>query len=139
MQNGIRSYHLPATAFNTTPTPDDLDSPFFLIHGRDLLECHTGLLGKDHIRYLGNGKGLILFAEICKLWLAHAKALQESRQLKTDKVEKNKPHNFKFGQLISIKNHLRNTFEFKFIPDYKVLDIVNEHTLVFESPDGKTR
>ena len=44
---------------NTTATADDLESPFFLIHGRDPLEGHTGLLGKDNIRYLGDDKGLI--------------------------------------------------------------------------------
>ena len=68
--------------FNTTFTTDDLEIPFFLIHGRDPLEGCTRLLGKDNIRYLGNDKGLILFAEIHKLWSAHAKALQENRQLK---------------------------------------------------------
>ena len=83
---------LPFTSycFNTTPTADDLESPFFLIHGRDPLEGHNGLLGKGNISYLGDDKGLILFTEICKLWSAHAKALQENRQLKTDKVKKNK-------------------------------------------------
>ena len=119
-----------------------MESPFFPLHGRDLLEGCTGLLGKDCVRYLGDDKGLILFAEICKLWLAHAKALQENRQLNTDKVEKNKhfkAQDFKIGQLVAVKNHLRNTFDSKFIPDYRVLDIVNEHTLVVENPDGKTR
>ena len=47
--------------FNTIPTADDLESPFFLVHGRDLLEWHAELLGKGIIRYLGNDKGLILF------------------------------------------------------------------------------
>ena len=70
-----------------TTTADDLESPFFLVHGRDPLEGCTGLLGKGNIRYLGDDKGLILFAEIHKLWSAHAKALQESRQIK-NKVKK---------------------------------------------------
>ena len=90
----------------------------------------TGLLGKSY------------FAEICKLWLNHAKALQENRQLKTDEVEKNKhfkARDFKIGQLIAVKNHLRNTFESKFIADYRVLEIVNDCTLIVDSPDGKTR
>ena len=119
-----------------------MESPFVLIHSRDPLEGCTGLLGKGHIRYLGDNKGLILFTEICKLWLAHAKALQENRQLKTDKVEKNKhfkAHDFKIGQLIAVKNHLRDTFESKFISDYRVLEVVNECTLVIESTDSKTR
>ena len=100
------------------------------------------MLGKDTIRYLGNDKGLILFTEISKLLSAHAKALKEGRQLKTEKVKKNKhfkAHDFKVLQLIAIKNHLRNTFESRFISDCSLLEIVNEHTLLVESPDGKTR
>ena len=107
----------------------------------DPLEGCTRLLGPGSIRYLGDDKGLILFAKLCKLWSAHTKSLQENRLLKIEKVKKNKhfkPHDFKVGQLISIKNHLRNTFESKFVSDYRALKIVNEHTLLIESPDGKT-
>ena len=63
--------------FNLTPTADDLESPFFLIHGRHPLEGCAGLLGSGNIRYMGNDKGLILFAELCKLWLSHAKSVQK--------------------------------------------------------------
>ena len=100
------------------------------------------MLGKGNIRYLGDDKGLILFTEMQKLWSAHMKALQENRQLKTEKIEKNKHfkvHNFKVSQLITVKNYLRNTFESRFISGYRVLDIVNECTLLVESPDSKTR
>ena len=93
------------------------------------LKATLDYLKKNDIRYLGDDKGLILFAEICKLWLAHAKVLQENRQLKKDRVEKNKhfkAHNFKIGQPIAVKNHLKNTFEPKFIADYRVLEIVND-------------
>ena len=68
--------------FNSTPTSDDLESPFFLIHGRDPLEGHAGLCCSGDTRYMGNEKGLILFAELRKLWLTHAKNLQEHRLLK---------------------------------------------------------
>ena len=86
-------------------------------------------------------KDSFLFAEICKLWSAHTKSLQENRLLKTEKVEKNKhfkADNFKIGQLVAVKNHLRNTSEPKFVSDYRILKIVNEHTLLIKSPDGKT-
>ena len=136
--------------FNTTPTADDLESPFFLVCRRDPLEGCTRLLGKGSIRllgkgsirYLGDNKGLILFADIHKLCSAHTKALEENGQLKTEKVKNNKhfeAHNFKVGQLIAVKIHLRNTSESIFISDYRVLEIVNEHTLLVKSPDGKIR
>ena len=127
--------------FNTAPTADDLESLFFLIHGRDPLEGCTRLLGPGNIRYLGDDKGLILFTELCKLWSAHTKSLQENRLLKTEKIEKGKnfkSHNFKVGQLVAVKTHLRNTCETKFVSDYRILKMVNECTLLIKSPNGKT-
>ena len=91
---------------------------------------------------MGNDKGLILFAEICKLWSAHIKSLQENRLLKTEKVKNNKhfkAHNFKVGQLIAVKNHLRNMFKPKFVSDYRILKVVKECTLLIESPNDKTQ
>ena len=85
---------------------------------------------------MGDEKGLILFAELRKLWSTHTKNLQENRLLKTDTLECNKnfkSHHFKVGQLIAVKNHLKGTFNPKFISDYQVLDIINEHTILIQS------
>ena len=76
--------------FNSTLTSDDLESPFFLSHGRDPLEGCAKLLGSGDTRYMGDEKGLILFAELRKLWLTQAKCLQENRLLKTNSLECNK-------------------------------------------------
>ena len=59
--------------FNSTPTSNDLESPFFLIHSRDPLEGCVGLLGLSDTRYMGNKKGVILFTKLRKLWHSHAK------------------------------------------------------------------
>ena len=96
--------------FNATLTSDDVESPFFLIHGRDPLKGCARLSGSGDIRYIGTDKGLILFAKLYKLWLTHAKSLQENRLLKTNALECNKhfkSHEFKVGQLIAVKNHLK--------------------------------
>ena len=76
--------------FNSTPTSDNLESLIFLIHGRDPLEGKAGLFGSGDTRYMGNEKGLLLFAELRKLCLTHAKSLQENRLLKTNTLEHNK-------------------------------------------------
>ena len=128
--------------FDSTPTSGDLESPFFLIHGRDPLEGHAGLLCLGDTRYMDDEKGLILFAKLRKLWLTHAKSLQENRLLKMDMLECNKnfkSHHFTVGQLIAVKNHLKSMFDPKFISDYRILNIINECTLLIQSPDGKTR
>ena len=94
------------------------------------MEGYAGLFCSGDTRYMGDEKGLILFAELRKLWLTHAKNLKEHRL---------KSHNFKVGQLIAVKNHLKSTFDPKFVSDYRILDIINECTLLIQSPDGKTR
>ena len=50
--------------FNSTLTSDDLESPFFLMHGRDPLEGCTGLFCSGDTRYMSDEKGLILFVEL---------------------------------------------------------------------------
>ena len=62
--------------------------------------------------------------------------------LKTNTLECNKnftSHLFKVGQLVAVKNHLKGMFDPKFSSDYRILNIINEHTLLIQSPDGKTR
>ena len=128
--------------FNSTPTSDNLESPFFLIHVRDPLEGCARLFSSGDTRYMGNEKGLILFAKLRKLWLTHAKSLQEKRLSKTDTLEHNinfKSHHFKVGQLGTVKNPLKSMFDPKFISDYRILNIINEHTLLIQNPDDKTR
>ena len=43
--------------FNSTPTSDDLESPFFLIYGKDPLKGCTGLFCSGDTRYMGEEKG----------------------------------------------------------------------------------
>ena len=40
---------------------------------------------------------------------------------------------------MAVKNHLRNTFDTRFISDYRIVKIINECTVLIESPDGKAR
>ena len=91
---------------------------------------------------MGEQKSLILFTKLRKLWSTHTKNLQENRLLKTNMLEHNKNfkcHHFKVGQLIAVQNYLKGTFDPKFILDYQVLDIINECTLLIQSPECKTR
>ena len=64
---GVKVLPFACYCFNSTPTSDDLESPFFLIHGRDPLEGCAGLFSSGDTRYMGDEKGVILFAELRKL------------------------------------------------------------------------
>ena len=43
------------------------------------------------------------------------------------------------GQLEAVKNHLRNMFDTKFVSDYWIAKIINECTLLIESPRWKNQ
>ena len=36
-------------------------------------------------------------------------------------------------------NHLKGTFNTKFVSDFRILNIINKCTLLIQSPNGKTR
>ena len=73
MPNGIKFCLLPVTASTPIPASDDLESPFFLMHGRDPLDRCAGLFCTGDTRYMGDEKDLILFTELRKLWSTHTK------------------------------------------------------------------
>ena len=58
---------LPDTASTLHTTSDNLESLFFLMHGRDPLEGHAGLFCSGDTRHMSDEKGLMLFTELRKI------------------------------------------------------------------------
>ena len=80
---------LPLTTYyyNTAPSVDDLESPFYLVHGRDPLEGRLINL-QNYCRYVGDQPGQLAVWELRKMWKLHAKVLEENR--KVDPAENKK-------------------------------------------------
>ena len=57
---------------------DDLESPFYLVQGRDPLEHRLNNL-ENYCRYHSDQPGWIAVQELRKLWKLHAKLLTENR------------------------------------------------------------
>ena len=51
--------------YNITPSIDNLESPFYLVHGRDLLEGRLSNL-QDYCRYVGDQPGQLVVQELRK-------------------------------------------------------------------------
>ena len=142
MPNGTKYYHLPVTVstwhWHQMTWKVHFSWSMAEIPWKDMLDCLVLVISGIWAMI----KGLILFAKLGKLWLNHAKSLQENRLLKIDALECNKhfkSHEFKVGQLVAVKNHLRNTFDTRFLSDYRIVKNINKCSLLIESPDGKTR
>ena len=73
--------------YNIAPSVDDLESTFYLVHGRDPLEGRISSL-QSYCRYVGDQPGWLAVQELRKMWKLHAKPLEENRR--TDPVENKK-------------------------------------------------
>ena len=125
--------------YNIAPSVDDLESPFYLVYGRDPLEGRLSNLQK-YCRYVGDQPGQLAVQEMRKMCKLHAKLLKERRR--TDPVENKKitkATNLKIGQLFFAKDHQKVTFNPTYIYDHRVSGILNDSTVVLTTPDGKER
>ena len=75
--------------YNIAPSIDNLESPFYLVHGRDPLEGKFSTL-QNYCRYVGDHPGQLVVQELRKMWKFYAKLLEENRRI--DPVESKKKH-----------------------------------------------
>ena len=104
--------------FNMAPSVNDLESPFYLVHGRDPLERRLSHL-QNYCRYVGEQPGKLAVQELRKMWKMHVKLPKELRQTEpeTDR-EYNSTKNLKVGQLVLVRNHNAKAFQPKYLADY---------------------
>ena len=64
--------------YNITPSVNDLESPFYLVHGRDPLE---GILSnlQNYCRYIGAQPEQLAVQELRRMRSLHVKLLEENR------------------------------------------------------------
>ena len=129
-----------AYIYNVTPSVKNLESPFFLVFGRDPLEGRISHL-QNYCRYLRTEQGQLAVDKLKCMWKLHAELLHDSRQTKDSEEERkfNKASNLKTWQLVLIKNHTASTFQPKYLADHGIIKIVNDSTVIASSPDGKKK
>ena len=63
--------------YNVAPSVDDLESPYYLVHGCDPLDGRLNNI-QSYCRCMGNQLGRLAVEELRKLWKLHAKLLPVS-------------------------------------------------------------
>ena len=82
--------------YNVAPSVDDLESPYYLIHGHDPLEGRLSNI-KNYCRYMGNQPRRLAVQELQKLWKFHAKLLAENRMAEPAANKKIRPQDRPMG------------------------------------------
>ena len=124
---------------NIAPSVDDLELPFYLVHGRDPIKGRLSNL-QNYCRYVRDQPSQLAVQELRKMWKLHVKLLEENRR--TDPAENKKitkASNLKIGQIVFVKDHHKGTFDPTYIYDHRVSDILNDSTVMLTTPDGREK
>ena len=119
---------LATAAYNFIQNVSSKESPFFLMFGRDPYMSLNKLLSQA-MRYLGTDEGI-----------PDLKALQNLLQMTTTQIEyaatkRNqcfkpvKPHDFKVGDLVLVRNHTSKAFQEKYQDSYRVVRLLGKNQL----------
>ena len=109
--------------------------------GQDAAEGHLSHLNNSN-RYYGTNKGNTVLEELHKLWKHHTDHLREmvkEMSMRMFKAATIAP-SLKVvttGQPVMVRNHACHTFEPKHLLDYRILQILNDSTLLLVTPNGK--
>ena len=74
--------------YNIAPTVNDLESPFFLVFGRDPLEGRLSHL-QNYCRYVRTEPGQLAVDKLKSMWKLHAELLHDSRETKDPEQGRN--------------------------------------------------
>ena len=120
--------------YNIVPSVNDLESPFYLGHGRDLLEHRLSNL-QSYCRYMGDQPGQLAVQELRKMWKLHTKLLTEPKD--TKKVTE--ATYLKMCQPVFMKDHFKGTLDPAYIFNHRVAGIINGSTVLLTTLDGKEK
>ena len=125
--------------FNITPSVNDLELPFYLVHGRDPVEGRLRNL-QNYCRYIGDQPGHLALQELRKMWKLHAKILKDSRKTEPEQNKIiTKVSDLKIDQLVFVKHHQKGTFNQSYVYDHSVAGILFDSTVVLTTPDAKEK
>ena len=125
--------------YNVTPSVDDLESPYYLVHGHDLLEGRLSNI-QNYCRYMGDQPRRLAVQELQKVWKLHAKLLTENRMAEPAANKKiTRASDLKKGQLVLVKNHCKGPFDPTYIYNHRVAQILNDSMVLLTTLDGKEK
>ena len=126
-------------AYNIVPSSASGESPFYLYHGRDpYLPTLQDLLGYK-MRYLGDDKNGLMIDAMHVLYQETVAQLVRSRQNREDNVPVLRGDLFEVGDLVLLKDHVKETLKPQYNVTYRVIKKIGDKTVDISDQAGKIR
>ena len=119
---------LATAAYNFLPNVTSKESPFFLMFGRDPYMSLNKLLSQA-IRYLGTDEGIPDLEALQNLLQMTTTQIEYTATNRNQSFKPVKPHNFKVGDLVLVRNHMSKAFQEKYQDSYRVVKLLGKNQL----------
>ena len=111
---------LATAAYNFVPNVTSKESPFFLMFGRDPYMPLNQLISQAR-RYLGNDEGIPNLEALQNLLQMTTAQIEYAATRRNQSFKPVKPHDFKVGDLVLVRNHTSKAFQEKYQDSFHVV------------------
>ena len=119
---------LATASYNFVPNVASKESPFFLLFGRDPYIPLNKLLSQAN-RYLGTDEGIPNLEALQNLLQMTTTQIEYATTKRNQSFKPVKPHNFKVGDLVLVKNHTSKAFQEKYQDSYQVVKLLGKNPI----------
>jgi hypothetical protein len=150
IKNHIRKHHeqdkvpwddvvdMAAAAYNFFPNQHSRESAFFLMFGRDPITPLNKILGAK-LRYLGDNMALLELDELRKCHALAAFNIKLARDKDPNILKTPPTRPLKIGDPVMIRNYVRNTWDPKYLVEYRIISFPSERQVEVVSPTGRVK
>ena len=129
---------LAAAAYNFVPNVLLKESPFFFMFGRDPYMPLNKLLSQA-MRYLGTDEDIPNLETLHNLLQMTTTQIEYAATKRNQSFKPVKPHNFKVGDLVFVRNHTSKAFQEKYQDSYRVVRLLGKNQLKVKDQNNHIR
>ena len=129
---------LATAAYNFVPNVTSKEAPFFLMFGQDPYMPLNQLISQAR-RYPGNDEGIPNLETLQNLLQMTTAQIEYAATRRNQSFKPVKPHDFKVGDLVLVRNHTSKTFEEKYQDSFHVVWPLGKNQLEVKDQKGHIR
>ena len=129
---------LATAAYNFIPNVTSKESPFFLIFGRDPYMPLNRLLSQE-MRYLWKDECIPNLEALQNLLQMTTTQIEYAATKRNQSFKPMKPHDFKVGDLVLVRNHTSKGFQEKYQDSYRVVKLLGKNQLKVKDQNNHIR
>ena len=129
---------LATAAYNFVPNVTSKESSFFIMFGRDPYIPLNQLIFQAR-RYLGNDEGIPNLEALQNLLQMTTAQIKYAATRRNQSFKPVKPHDFKVGDLVLVRNHTSKAFQEKYQDSFHVVWLLGKNQLEVKDQKGHIR